>query len=173
MALNKVRNAFWRVFSTNAIATVEAQRGVFARDTDTEKLANRYLSAQELSVGAQKVENVVDLMTRTTRDQYEHKELELYKATRSAIHFDEINYAQVIENFDRIQVLKNLEMIEKNEKAYDPEVIEYEKLKAKYLLGEEGAEEKLKEYVKNRPFFRPYYLWSSMEEKHSVKLWPF
>lgn len=173
MALNRFRNALWKIVSANTTATVEVQRATIDRDADLEKLSARYLQINYLATEAQKSENLMEILLNHARNDFERQELALYRALEHADYFENVDWAQLISNYDAIQVLKNLELIHKTESAIDPEILEYEKLRARYLLNEEGAEEKLRQFVRDRPFFHPYQLWASPEEKHSVKLWPF
>ena len=57
-------------------------------------------------------------------------------------------------------------MIIESSKNDDPELVEFEKLKAKVIFKEPNALENYKEYIKNKPFMKKYV---SFEENRSMK----
>ncbi|EGR29404.1 hypothetical protein IMG5_156220 [Ichthyophthirius multifiliis] len=81
-----------------------------------------------------------------------------------------VDVSLIMEQIDKIQVLRNLKMIEENESAYDPELVRYEKLKARVLLDEPGAYEELQQYMQNRSYHKNYEKIDPSEETIKQKV---
>lgn len=57
-------------------------------------------------------------------------------------------------------------MIAEDANNYDPEIIEFEKLKMKVILEEKGAKEEYKQFLINRPYMKKFY---EFEENRPMK----
>ncbi len=57
-------------------------------------------------------------------------------------------------------------MLVESQSKYDPDVIEFEKLKVRVIFEETGAEEQLKQFIINKPYFKKYHNW---EENRQMK----
>eukprot|EP01017_Pseudomicrothorax_dubius_P036971 TRINITY_DN5361_c0_g2_i5.p1 TRINITY_DN5361_c0_g2~~TRINITY_DN5361_c0_g2_i5.p1 ORF type:complete len:122 (-),score=41.16 TRINITY_DN5361_c0_g2_i5:137-502(-) len=70
----------------------------------------------------------------------------------------------VLTQLDAIEVIRNLKAMEEHYEAYSPDVVQLERLKAKYLLQEPGAEAELREFLVNKPYMRKQAHWADLEE---------
>ena len=165
------RNSIFRVGS-NWLRTNTQAKYLAVSPKNNEAVVERYQFYKETEA----LQNVQDNLMNATEgrlNEFEKREFQvLKKYFDEGAHNPAVDARHVREQLDVVQVLRNLKLVETTVSDYDPEYVHFERLKAKFLLEEEGARDEFLTYVKERPYLRQYLKWADAQEKNQIKLWP-
>ncbi|EAR91163.2 hypothetical protein TTHERM_00433830 (macronuclear) [Tetrahymena thermophila SB210] len=160
-----IRNFVFKI--SNQIQNLAAKRSLaYLNQIDSQSVPSR--ATINMKDQVTQMQREIDNMANVIRaqipdeDRAEFEILKKYYVTGQ--HDSLVDPQDVLLQLDRIQVLKNLKMIELNEEAYDPELVRLEKLKARVLLEEEGALLEYAHFISKRPYNKPYEKWGVSEE---------
>ena len=165
------RNSIFRV-GANWLRTNSQAKFLSVSPKNNEAVVERYQFYKETEA-LQNVENNLINSTESRLNEFEQKEFQiLRKYFDEGAHNPDVEARHIREQLDVVQVLRNLKLVETTASEYDPEYVHFERLKAKFLLEEEGARDEFVAYIKDRPYLRPYLKWADAQERNQIKLWP-
>ena len=165
------RNSIFRVGS-HWVRSNAQSKYLSVSTKNNEAVVERYQFYKETEA-LQNVEDNLINATESRLNEFEKREFQvLRKYFSEGSHNPSVDARHVREQLDVVQVLRNLKLVETQSSDYDPEYVNFERIKARFLLEEEGAKEEFVAYVKERPYLKQYLKWADAQEQNQIKLWP-